>query len=52
MIENRQGIMIGCLEEIALNKKFITKKKLINNIKKNKIFCNKDYLLKIIDEKN
>lgn len=32
-IENRQGLNIACIEEIAYKKKFINKKKLINLIK-------------------
>jgi len=28
-----QGIKIACLEEIALSKKWITKKKILNNLK-------------------
>ena len=32
-IENRQGLKIACLEEIAFNNKWITKKDLVNSIK-------------------
>jgi len=32
-IENRQGFKIACLEEIALNKKWISKKNILNSIK-------------------
>ena len=32
-IENRQGFKIGCLEEVALNNKWITKKNIISAIK-------------------
>ena len=32
-IENRQGLKIACLEEIALNKKWISKKQIFNSIK-------------------
>jgi glucose-1-phosphate thymidylyltransferase len=32
-IEKVQGIKIACLEEIALSKKWITKKKILNNLK-------------------
>ena len=32
-VENRQGFKIACLEEIALNKKWIDKKNVINAIK-------------------
>ena len=29
-LENRQGLKIGCLEEIAFNNKWITKKNIVN----------------------
>ena len=32
-IENRQGLKIACLEEISLNKKWISKKQILNSIK-------------------
>ena len=32
-IENRQGFKIACLEEIALNNKWITKKHIIESVK-------------------
>ena len=32
-IENRQGFKIACLEEISLNKNWISKKQIINSIK-------------------
>jgi glucose-1-phosphate thymidylyltransferase len=32
-VENRQGFKIACLEEIALNNKWITKKQIIKSIK-------------------
>ncbi len=31
-VENRQGLKIGCLEEIALKNKWITKKQVVNSI--------------------
>ena len=31
-IENRQGFKVACLEEIALNKKWISKKNILNAI--------------------
>ena len=39
-IEQRQNYMIGCLEEISLNNKWINKKNLINRIK---FFGNSNY---------
>ena len=39
-IENRQGLKIACLEEIALNKRWINKKNIINAIK---FYGNCDY---------
>ena len=39
-VEKVQDIKIACLEEIALNKKWINKKKIINNIK---FYGNCDY---------
>ncbi len=39
-IENRQGFKIACLEEIALNKKWISKKNILNSIK---FYGNCDY---------
>ena len=47
-IENRQGLKIACLEEIALNKKWIKKKNIMNAVK---FYGNCDYsryLLKLI----
>ena len=32
-VENRQGFKIACLEEISLNKKWISKKEILNSIK-------------------
>ena len=32
-LENRQGLKISCLEEIALNNKWINKKNILNAIK-------------------
>ena len=50
-VENRQGLKIACLEEIAFLKKWINKKKILNQIK----FYGKceysNYLKKIINNK-
>ena len=47
-IENRQGFKIACLEEIALNNKWITKKHIIESIKFY-VKCNySNYLKKLI----
>ena len=49
-IEERQGIMVGCLEEIAYKKGFINKKKLLDKSKKlNSVYAK--YLLKVANEK-
>ena len=49
-IEERQGIMVGCLEEIAYKKGFINKKKLLDQSKKlNSVYAK--YLLKVANEK-
>ena len=46
-IEQRQGFKIACIEEIALNKKWINKKKFLTAIKKNENSSYGKYLLKI-----
>ena len=52
IIEKRQGLKVGCLEEIAYRKKFINKKK-IKKIVANLPYCDyRDYIEKIINEKN
>lgn len=47
-IENRQGIKIGCIEEIAYNKKWISKKKIEKKISSYGSCHYSDYLKKII----
>ena len=47
-IENRQGIKIACLEEIAYNKQWITKNDIKNKIKIYGLCHYSDYLKKII----
>jgi glucose-1-phosphate thymidylyltransferase len=47
-IENRQGIKIGCIEEIAYNKKWVTKKELEIKIKSYGPCHYSDYLKKVI----
>ena len=39
-IEQRQNYKVGCLEEVALNNRWITKKNVINRIK---FFKNSNY---------
>ena len=39
-VENRQGLKIACLEEIAFNKKWIKKKQILSSIK---FYGNCDY---------
>lgn len=39
-VENRQGLKIACLEEIAFNKKWINKRQILNSIK---FYGNCDY---------
>ncbi len=49
-IEERQGIMVGCLEEIAYKRGFINKKQLLEQAKHlNSVYTK--YLLKIANEK-
>ena len=49
-IEERQGIMVGCLEEIAYKNGFINKKQLLERAKHlNTVY--KKYLLKVANEK-
>lgn len=49
-IEERQGIMVGCLEEIAYKRGFITKKQLLEQAKHlNSVYTK--YLLKVANEK-
>lgn len=50
-IENRQGIKIGCIEEIALNKGWITNKDFKSIIKSLGKSSYGDYLKKIINKK-
>tara|TARA_Y200000002_G_C22670219_1_gene659690 strand:- start:906 stop:1778 length:873 start_codon:yes stop_codon:yes gene_type:complete len=47
-IENRQGFKIACLEEIAFNKKWITKKDILNSIKFYGNCSYSEYLKKLI----
>lgn len=48
LIENKQGQMVGCIEEIALRNKFISKKKFIENIKFYKDCSYSNYLKSLI----
>ena len=47
-IENRQGFKIACLEEIAFNKKWITKKDILNSIRFYGNCSYSEYLKKLI----
>lgn len=49
-IEKRQGLKVACLEEIAFNKGFINKKKLLNSIRKYKNSPYSIYLKKIYEK--
>ncbi len=49
-IEKRQGLKVACLEEIAFNKGFINKKKLLSSIKKYKNSPYSIYLKKIYEK--
>ena len=49
-IENRQSFKIGCLEEIALNNKWITKENIKNRIKFNRNSYYSNYLKKLIQK--
>ena len=51
IVENRQGLKIACLEEIAYNNKWITKKDILKKIKSlnNSIYGN--YLSHLVDSK-
>ena len=48
LIENKQGQMIGCIEEIALRNKFITKRQFLDNIKFYRNSSYADYLKTLI----
>ncbi len=49
-IENRQGLKIACLEEIAYRQGWISKQDIIRNHKKNKNNSYYEYLIKIIGD--
>ena len=51
-IENRQGLKIACLEEIALNNNWINKNKIVDAIKFYGKSDYSDYLLSLIKKKN
>lgn len=51
-IEKRSGLKVGCIEEIALNKKFINHNDLDNIINKLKDCEYKNYLKKVLDQHN
>ena len=47
-IESRQSFKIGCLEEIALNNKWINKKNILNRIRFNRNSRYSQYLKNLI----
>ena len=47
-VENRQGLRIACIEEIAYKKKFINKKQFLRLISKFKNNSYGEYLSKVI----
>ena len=47
-IEDRQSFKIGCLEEIALNNRWIDKENIINRIESNRNNFYSNYLKKLI----
>ena len=51
-VEHRQGLKIACLEEIAFNKGYISKRQLIELVKPLQKSTYGEYLLRIISEKN
>jgi glucose-1-phosphate thymidylyltransferase len=51
-IEQRQGFKIACIEEIALNKGWINKKKFLTTIKKNEKSSYGKYLLRVYNNYN
>ena len=50
ILEERQGLMVGCPEEIAIKNQWITKKQMLHKVKKYPNNEYKDYIKKIIDE--
>ena len=51
-LENRQGLKIACLEEIALNQKWINKKAILNSIKFYGKCSYSNYLTTLIKKNN
>ena len=50
VIEDRQGLKVACLEEIAYKKNFITKQELTNLIDQYPNSSYKDYLIKVVKD--
>ena len=50
ILEERQGLMVSCPEEIAIKNQWITKKQMLHKVKKYPNNEYKDYIKKIIDE--
>ena len=51
-VEHRQGLKIACLEEIAFNKGYISKRQLIELVKPLQKSTYGEYLMRIVSEKN
>ena len=50
ILEERQSLMVGCPEEISIKNKWVTKKQMLNNIKKYSNNEYKEYIEKILNE--
>ena len=50
ILEERQGLMVGCPEEIAIKNQWITKKQMLHKVKKYPNNEYKNYIKKIINE--
>jgi glucose-1-phosphate thymidylyltransferase len=50
ILEERQGLMVGCPEEIAIKNQWITKKQMLHNVMKYPNNEYKDYIKKVVNE--